>query len=92
MRFVTMRKTMRVCLLPFCNAIVLGSIVGMHFVHVDQQNNNQGEYYLESGHFDSAYAMQMFSAVLVVIAPIVFVVEITVHGIVHWLRARYSME
>jgi hypothetical protein len=45
---VILKNTKTTYLIPFWSAIVLGSIVGMHFLYVEFQNNNQGEY-LDTG-------------------------------------------
>ena len=88
-----MSKLKSVCLLPFWNAIVLGSIIGMHFIYVELQTSSQGEYYdLESGYLDVPYTMQRFLAALIPTATIVFLVGTTIHGIVRWLRARHSAQ
>jgi hypothetical protein len=70
-----MNRIKKVWLLPFWNAVVLGSIVGMHFVYVDQQNN---KYYLEP---DVLLVMKMFFLVAVIVASLLFIVEIVIHAI-----------
>jgi hypothetical protein len=72
-------------MLPFWNAIVLGGIVGMHFVYVDFQNSNLDKYYLDSGHLNVPLVMKMFFAMAAVVACFVFIVEILIHGGAHRL-------
>jgi len=88
-----MNRFKKVCLLPFWNAVVLGVIVGISFLYVEFQISNQREYHdLESGYLDVPYTMQMFSVALIPTATIVFLVEIAIHGIVRWLRARHRTQ
>jgi hypothetical protein len=92
-RFVPMNRIKKVCLLPFWNAVVLGVIVGIYFLYVEIQTSSQGAYYdLESGYLDVPYAMQRLLAALIPTATIVFLVEIAIHGIVRWLRARHRTQ
>jgi hypothetical protein len=74
------------CILPFWNALVLGSILGMHFLYLEFQNNNQGEYFDPgSGAVDFPYVTLMFSTVAIPVAVIVFITELAFHGVVRWL-------